>query len=78
MAMDISGINLGLFYGKPSSGFRVDIELEIFKGSVEVELNAFDEVWLHIRPAEETSKDTAEGSTTHLANLPSLACAPWV
>lgn len=78
MAVNISGISLGLFYGRPSGGFRVDIELEIFKGSVEVELDAFDEVWLHIRPAGNSSKHTAEGSTTHLANLPSLACAPWV
>ena len=78
VAVDISGINLGLFYGKPSSEFRIDIELGVFKGSVEIELNAFDEIWLHIRPAGNSSKYTAEGSTTHLANLPSLSCAPWV
>lgn len=78
IVVDIVGVNLGLFDGNANRGFRINIDLELFKGTIDLDLNPFDEIWLHISPSHngKQMKDTGDqASSTHLGTLPSVAWA---
>lgn len=78
MEVGIVGVNLGLFYGNANRGFRINIDLELFKGTIDLDLTPFDEIWLHISPFQNGKqlKDTGDqASSTHLGNLPSVTWA---
>lgn len=78
MAVDIVGVNLGLFLGNANRGFRININLELFKGSIELDVNPFDEIWLHINPSHNGKhlKGTGgQASSTHLGDVPNVTWA---
>ncbi|KAL3487498.1 hypothetical protein BJX62DRAFT_240988 [Aspergillus germanicus] len=48
LGIDISGIDLGVFHGLANQTMKIDLQLQALNGKIIVELNAFDELWVHV------------------------------
>ncbi|KAL3455974.1 hypothetical protein BJX64DRAFT_294543 [Aspergillus heterothallicus] len=82
VAVEIAGQNLGAFHGLANRGIRINLRLHLVQGHIKLELNAFDELWVHI--------DTVRGvpnedflifdykKSEQLQRLPGLVCEPWI
>ncbi|KAL4783772.1 hypothetical protein BJX76DRAFT_357676 [Aspergillus varians] len=80
--VDIGGHDLGVFHGMANQALRIDLHLNFVKGSIKVELNPFDELWVHV--------DTVKGGqdeglpifdckkSEQVQRLPAHACEAWL
>ncbi|KAL3482051.1 hypothetical protein BJX99DRAFT_253174 [Aspergillus californicus] len=79
--VEIAGHDLGVFHGIANQSLRIDLQLQFVRGSIMLELNAFDELWVHV--------DTERGEKSErfpmfdckkserLQRFPGLVCEPW-
>jgi hypothetical protein len=77
----IAGQNLGVFHGIANKRLRINLQLSYVQGHIILELNAFDEFWVHV--------DTVSGfanerfsifdckRSEQLQRIPGLVCEPW-
>lgn len=77
-------MDMGILYGYANHGIKVDIDLNMVKGRIELRLTGLDELWLHIdtkvlQVAEQGLGEFIEYKKAHLIQeLPGIRCAPWV
>lgn len=80
--IEVCGIHLGVFHGVASQALQIDLDLQLVVGSLKLEMNAFDEIWVHVDtlPGEKGKAVAAldckrSVMAQHLEVLP---CEPWV
>lgn len=84
VALEVYKMNLGVLHGYPHQGFKIDLNLNMVKGSIELRLTGFDELWLDIdakvfQVAEDGSGQFIEYRKAHfIQKMPGVTCAPWV
>lgn len=77
-------MSLGIFHGVPGQAFKISIDLSMVKGTVELKMNGFDELWLDIstqnfRVAADGPGEFIQCKKNHfIRNMPDIRCAPWV
>ncbi|CAG8942675.1 unnamed protein product [Penicillium salamii] len=77
-------MDMGTLYGYANHGVKVDIDLNMVKGHIELRLTSLDELWLHIdtkvlQVTEQGLGEFIEYKKAHLIQeLPGIRCAPWV
>ncbi|KAL2816627.1 hypothetical protein BDW59DRAFT_166272 [Aspergillus cavernicola] len=80
--LETCGFDLGVFHGIANQTLRIDIDLHFVKGTVRLELNPFDEIWVHfdtVQGGKDSSFCTSKfKKSMHLHTLPNLACEPWL
>ncbi|KAL2850681.1 hypothetical protein BJY01DRAFT_245376 [Aspergillus pseudoustus] len=80
--LQIYGTNLGTFHGIASNKLQIDLDLHFLTGNVTLELNAFDEIWVHVDIVGGVNglylgKAKCKRSL-HVQTLTRLVCEPWV
>ena len=84
VALEVYKMSLGILHGYPNQDLKVDLDLSMVKGRVEIRLTAFDELWLDIdakvfQVAEHGSGQFIEYKKAHLIQeMPGIRCKPWV
>lgn len=84
VALEVYKMSLGIFHGYPNQGFKIDLDLNMVKGRIEIRLTGFDELWLDIdtkifQVAENGSGQFIEYRKAHLIQeMPGIRCTPWV
>ncbi len=84
LTLEVYGISMGIFHGVPNQAFKINLDPSMVKGSVELRLNGFDEVWLDIDTknfqvvVNGPGKFTGYGETHLIRNMPGIRCVPWV
>ncbi|PLB46345.1 hypothetical protein P170DRAFT_477227 [Aspergillus steynii IBT 23096] len=80
--VEVCGIHLGVFHGIASQTLQIDLALQLVVGNLKLEMNAFDDIWVHIDnlPGEKGKAVEALNCkrsvlAQHLQELP---CEPWV
>lgn len=82
--LEVYGMSLGIFHGVPNQALKIHLNLRMVKGSVELRLNAFDELWLEIDTENFQVAENGPGKfigykkTHFIRNMPGIRCAPWV
>lgn len=82
--LGVYGMSLGIFHGVPGQSFKINIDLSMVKGTIELRMNGFDELWLDINTqnfqvAPEGPGKFIQCKKAHfIRNMPDLRCAPWV
>jgi hypothetical protein len=81
ITVQIAGHDLGVFHGMASQTLCIDLHLHFVQGYITLELNAFDELWVHV--------DTKRGETTErlaffdckkseqVKRVPGIVCESW-
>ncbi|KAL3490297.1 hypothetical protein BJX62DRAFT_238276 [Aspergillus germanicus] len=82
LGIEICGIDLGVFHGMANQEMQIDLHLQALKGKITVELNAFDELWVHVDTVtcgknERMSKFNCKRSE-QLQRFAGVMCEPWV
>lgn len=84
LTLEVYGMNLGSFQGVPNQAFQINLNLSMVKGSVELRLNAFDELWLDIDTEIFQVAESGPGKfigykeARVIRDMPRIRCAPWV
>ncbi|CAG8131423.1 unnamed protein product [Penicillium nalgiovense] len=84
VALEVYKMSMGIFHGYPNQGFKIDLDLNMVKGRIEIRLTGFDELWLDIdtkifQVAENGSGQFIEYRKAHLIQeMPGIRCTPWV
>jgi hypothetical protein len=48
LALEAHGMTLGIIHGVPNQGFKINLNLNIVKGTIELKLNGIDRLYLDI------------------------------
>ncbi|KAJ5787333.1 hypothetical protein N7457_002323 [Penicillium paradoxum] len=84
VTLEVYKMNLGTLHGYANRGLKIDLDLNMVEGSIELRLTAFDELWLHIdtkvfQVTEDGSGEFIEYKKAHrIQEIPGITCAPWV
>jgi hypothetical protein len=84
VTLEVYKMSLGILHGYPNQDFKVDLDLNMVKGRIEIRLTAFDELWLDIdtkvfQVAEHGSGKFIQYRKAHLIQeMPGVRCKPWV
>lgn len=78
----IGGHDLGVFHGMAKKTLRIDLHLDFVRGNIRLELNAFDELWVHVDTVKAGINERFVISnyrkSQQLQRLPALMCEPWL
>ncbi|KAF7715816.1 Uncharacterized protein PECH_005986 [Penicillium ucsense] len=84
VSQDVFQMNMGTFYGNPYEGLKIDLNLSMVKGRVELRLNNLDRLWLDIDACVFQVAENGPGEfvayrkTRLILTLPWIRCEPWV
>jgi hypothetical protein len=84
LELEIYGMNLGVFQGIPNRQFKINLDMSLVKGSVELKLNNFDEFRLDIdiealQLTEEGLGGLIRCRKSHIIQtMPTVRCEPWI
>ncbi|KAK1141030.1 hypothetical protein N8T08_009603 [Aspergillus melleus] len=80
--IEVCGIHLGVFHGVASQTLQIDLDLQLVCGSLKLEMNAFDEIWVHVDTVSGEKGKTLEALNCKRSvlaqHLQVLPCEPWV
>jgi hypothetical protein len=83
VTLEVYKMDMGIMYGYANHGVKIDLDLSMVKGSIELRLTGFDELWLYIdtkvfQVAEQGLGEFIEYKKAHcIQELPGIKCAPW-
>lgn len=89
VTLEVYKMNLGIFHGYPNraipnQAFKINLDLSMVEGSVELRLTEFDELWLDINTKIFQVAENGPGKfigyrTAHFIRElpPGIQCAPW-
>ncbi|CEL06883.1 hypothetical protein ASPCAL10052 [Aspergillus calidoustus] len=82
LGIEISGTDLGVFHGMANHAMEIDLHLQALKGKITFELNACDELWVHVDTVacgknERLSKFNCKRSE-QLKRFPGVDSEPWL
>lgn len=80
--MSIAGHELGMFHGMAKEVLRIELELQFVKGAIEIELDAFDELWVRVDTVRAEAKERFAmfdcKTEERVKQVPGLLCEPWL
>lgn len=82
IAVSIAGHELGMFHGMAKEALRIELELQFVKGVIELELDAFDELWVRVDTVRAEAKERFAmfdcKKEERVKQVPGLLCEPWL
>ncbi|KAJ5171769.1 hypothetical protein N7492_004362 [Penicillium capsulatum] len=84
VALEVYQMNLGTFHGYANQPFKIELDLSMVKGSIDLRVNGLDELWLDIdarvfQVAENGPGRFIEYKKAYIVQeMPGIRCAPWL
>lgn len=83
VSLEVYKMNLGIFHGDAIHGLKIDLDLNVVKGSIELRLTGFDELLVDIDTKVFQVNEHGPGKfieykqSRRVQEVPGLRCAPW-
>ncbi|KAL2839753.1 hypothetical protein BJY01DRAFT_250353 [Aspergillus pseudoustus] len=80
--VELAGHDLGVFHGMANKALRINLRLQFVHGTVILELNPFDELWLHVDTVRADKKERFSifdcKKSELLQRCSGVSCETWV